>query len=307
MSNAASRLDVELEALRAALRAGDRALAAVRLRAIDEALSEITNPLVRGLAYANVQAELGHPEKAVRVVEDLLEVMGDEPLAHHHLGRHRRAAGDIEGAVAAFARSCELDPMRTTTWLELGTLLDERGDPETAIDCYREALRRAPTDFDVWRNLGNSLAALERFDEAIAAYATALGERPSDRTVLLLHAAAHQAKGDIEQANAVTPAELQHALGEVVEVRNDDGAPAMACRFRAPNEQRDHHRRAAETLLAEARRDLPTEREATSRPPWFLVRQADLVLVCDRDPRRPHHPNRFFDASDLVSRRAAGD
>jgi tetratricopeptide (TPR) repeat protein len=305
MTSAVSRVDEELEALRAALRAGDRAAVQERLQAIEGALAQVANPLVRGLAYAGVQAELGHADVAIAVVEELLAVMGDDALLHQHLGRHRRQAGDRDGAIAALARSCELDPMRTESWLELGTLLDEHGAPSSAIACYREALRQSPTDFDVWRNLGNSLAALGRFEEAIAAYDTAAIHRPKDRMVLLLRAAAHQATGAIEKANAITPPALKDEIGEVIEVRDDSAPQVLGCRFRSRPEHRDEHRAAASRLLAEARRDLSTLGElghAESRPRWFFVRQANLVLVCDRDPLRPDHPHRFFDASELVRR-----
>jgi tetratricopeptide (TPR) repeat protein len=305
---AASQLDDELEALRAAVERGDRGAASEHLRAIDVSLAKISSPIVRGLAYAGVQAQLRHPEVAVTVLEDLLHLIGDDPLIHHQLGCHRRQAGDHDGAITAFARACELDPTRTQAWLDLGIVLDERAQPQASIDCYREALRRAPTDFDVWRNLGNALAALQRFDEAIGAYDTALSQRPDDRTVLLLRAAAHQATGNIERANALTPVDLRDSMGEVVEVLDLAGAQVIGCRFRSPAQHRELRLRAASTLLGAVRRELASTDEGDEVPDvsrrsgWFLVRRADLVLVCDRDPQRPDHPNRFFDASEIVSR-----
>lgn len=305
MSSAASDFDAELAALRAAVSSGDRSGAAKHLRAIDTALAGISSPVVRGLAYARVQAEIGHADVAVTVLEDLLELIGDDALIYHQLGCHRRQAADAQGALAAFAKACELDPTRLEAWLSLGTLLDERGEPEVAIDCYREALRRDPMDFDVWRNLGNSLAALERFDEAVAAYDSASSRRPDDRTVTLLRAAAHQAKGEIDRANALTPSELQASVGEVVEMLDTSGEPVIACRFRSVPAQREAQERAAAAVLGQVRQELATMDElvhTASRSRWFLVRQGAVVLVCDRDPARPDHPNRFFDASELVLR-----
>src|SRR5690606_20502265 len=62
MSSAASDFDAELAALRAAVSSGDRSGAAKHLRAIDTALAGISSPVVRGLAYARVQAEIGHAD-----------------------------------------------------------------------------------------------------------------------------------------------------------------------------------------------------------------------------------------------------
>jgi tetratricopeptide (TPR) repeat protein len=298
-TSAASKLDAELAAVQEALKRGDRVAASVHLRAVDAALSGIANPVVRGLAYANVQAELGKATVAVSVVEDLLEVMGDDAFTYHQLGVYRRQAGDLDGALAALARACEVDPARTEAWLDLGILLDQRALPERSIDCYREALRRAPMDVDVWRNLGNSLAALQRFEEAIAAYETVLAQRPDDRTVLLLRAAAHQAMGDVERANALTPVDLRGSIGAVVQVLDQTEPQAFGCRFRSPPEQHERRVHAASILLQTVRRAQGVPGE--DRPAWVLVAQGDLVLVCDRDPRRPDHPNRFFDASELVA------
>lgn len=303
MASDPPHLDAQIEELRRALRNGDRHGVQRRLETIEATLSSIGNPLVRGVSYAEVQAALGKPSEAASVLEDLLGVMGDDPVAHYQLGCYRQQAGDLQGAMRAFARAAELDPGRLEAWLNLGTLLDTCGEAAAAMEAYRQALRHAPMDLDVWRNLGNALAALQRFDEAISAYETALGQRPGDRTLVLLRAAAHQAKGDVERANALTPDGLRAEFGAVIEVTDEIGGRALACRFRSPDVDREARCRAARSLLSAAREEvarLDSSAYPVDRTGSVLVRHGSTVLLCDRDPVRPDHPHRFFDASQIV-------
>lgn len=294
-----------MQQLRQALSARQTHEAARHLEAIDGLLQTIDNPLVRGVSFASLQSILGKPDKGIEVLQDLLEVTGDDFLIQYQLGHLRREASDPDGAIRAFARAAELAPRRIEAWLELGILLDERGEPAAALDAHRQALRIDPLNLDVWRNMGNALAAQERFDEAISAYETALGQHPGERTLVLLRAGAHQAQGDVERANALTPAKLTEELGEVHEVVEPSSSIQLTCRFRAVRSKEAAAEAAARTLLSRA---------ATRHEDWqghetfaldeasFIVVRGDVALVCDRDVRRPNHPNRFFDASAAVHR-----
>jgi tetratricopeptide (TPR) repeat protein len=294
-------LDAEIAALRAAVDARDEADAAERLAVIERALGRL-NPLLRGMTYAHVQAVLGRPERAAAVLEDLLELMPEDGMIHHQLGCYRRAARDDEGALAAFTRATELDATRVDAWLERGTLLDARGEPQRAIEAYRQVILRAPAEVDGWRNLGNSLAALACFDQAIEAYRTALRLAPGDETLAFLQASAHQAKGDLEAANAGLPAAVRERVGQVAEVRVQALGLELRCRFHAPPERLEARRSAAEALLHAVAPELTAAPETLF--PWprgrsFVVRQEAWLLVCDRDAVRPG-PHRFFDATETV-------
>lgn len=296
-----SDLDAEISALAAAVAAHDGAAIAAQLAIVERALERM-NPLVRGMTYAHVQSVLGRPEHAAAVLEDLLELMPADGMIHYQLGCYRRAAHDPEGALAAFTRATELDASRIDAWLERGTLLDARGEPQRAIEAYRHAILRAPAEVDAWRNLGNSLAALECFDQAIEAYRTALRLAPGDDTLAFLQASAHKAQGRLEAANAGLPAGLRERLGEVVEVRVQAHALDLRCRFHARPHELEARRSAAGRLLHEVAQELASAPETTfprSRQGAFVVRQAEWLLVCDRDAVRPG-PHRFFDASETI-------
>jgi tetratricopeptide (TPR) repeat protein len=296
-------LDAEIAALAAAVAARDEAAVGARLAIVERALQRMS-PLVRGMTYAHVQSVLGRPERAVAVVEDLLELMPDDGMIHYQLGCYRRAAHDDDGALAAFTRATELDASRVAAWLERGTLHDARGEPQQAIEAYRHAILRAPAEVDGWRNLGNSLAALACFDQALEAYRTALRLAPGDEAIAFLLASAHQAKGDVAAANACLPAALRERVGEAVEVRVEAHGLDVRCRFHATPQRVAARRGAAEALLHATARELAAAPETTL--PWarrgaFVVRQETWLLVCDRDAVRSG-PHRFFDATDTVER-----
>lgn len=294
-------LDAEIAALRAAVDAHDVADVAERLATIERALERMS-PLLRGMTYAHVQSVLGRPERAAAVLEDLVALMPTDGMIHHQLGCYRRAARDDEGALAAFTRATELDASRLDAWLERGSLLDARGEPERAIEAYRQVILRAPTEVDGWRNLGNSLAALACFDQAIEAYRTALRLAPGDDTLAFLLASAHQAKGELEAANASLPATLRERVGRVAEVRVETHGLDLRCRFHAREEQTEARRAAAEVVLLAVAGALAEAAGTTF--PWcwkgsFVVQQEAWLLVCDRDAVRPG-PHRFLDASETV-------
>ena len=294
-------LDVEIAALARAVAAHDGAAVATQLAIVEKALERM-NPLLRGVTYAHVQAVLGQPERAAAVLEDLIELMPADGMIHYQLGCYRRAARDDDGALAAFTRATELDPSRIDAWLERGTLLDAKGEPQRAIETYRQVILRAPAEVDGWRNLGNSLAALACFDQALEAYRTALRLAPGDETLAFLQASAHQAKGDLEAANAGMPDAVRERVGQVAEVRVQAHGLDLRCRFHAPPERLEARRSAAETVLHAVARELADRPKTTF--PWqrqasFVVQQEAWLLVCDRDAVRPG-PHRFFDATETV-------
>lgn len=299
-------LDATIDALRQAVGAGDRDAIAEHLAAIERRL-EAMNPLLRGMTYAHVKSVLGQPQEAVAVVEDLIELMPDDGRVYYQLGCYRREARDDDGALAAFTRATELDGAMVDAWIHRGVLLDARGEPQGAVEAYRHAILRAPTEVDAWRNLGNSLAAMGCFGEAIEAYRTATGLRPDDPTLGFLVASAHQAQGDLAQANAVLPAAMRDELGPAIEVVVSSAGVTVGCRLHARASREAVLRAAAERLLqgvGQALAEQDPRGWPVAREDSFVVRHQQRLLLCDVDPVRPGLPHRFFDATGVVGRAA---
>lgn len=98
--------------------------------------------------------------------------------AWNNLGNVRSAAGDTDGAVAAFERAIRLRPDLLAIYFNLAEVLaaaDRRG-PRQAL--LREAARRAPSDPHVQTELGLAEAAAQDFEAAERAYRAALRVNP---------------------------------------------------------------------------------------------------------------------------------
>lgn len=306
MAEAEAGVDEKLAVLLEAARLDDRPTVERTLEAIDRDMDGL-DPMRRGLVYARVQATLGRTAKAVEVLEDLVELAPEVGVIHHQLGRYRRKAGDVEGALAAFTRATELSPSVAPAWIERGVLLDAAGEHREAIASYRRAVLYGPEQPDAWRNLGNSLAALASFDEALEAYRTAAMLLPGDTTVAVLRASTRMAQGDLEAANAELSEQQRADLGEVVEVTAGevDGLP-LCCRFFAVAQRRAPLEEAARRLLETIAPEVGTAPSFPLRhDAAFVVERPGVRLVCDVDAVLPSRWHRFFDSTRLIERQAS--
>ena len=88
-------------------------------------------------------------------------IFEDRAEAYHAfvLGRSLEAAGDIDGAVAAYERAAELDPAASDIWAELAALYARRNRPDEAIAAGNAALERDPDNAEAHRTLGLVFAA----------------------------------------------------------------------------------------------------------------------------------------------------
>ena len=300
MSEPSSNLDALIAALEAAVQAGHAPSIARHLAAIDEAM-QADNPLVRATTYAHVKSVTGKPLEAAEVLEDIVHLVDGDATLHYQIGCYRRQGEDRDGALAAFCRATDRDGTHVDAWMARGTLLDDRGDPGAAIEAYRRAVLLSPADPDVWRNLGNSLAALTHFDQAIEAYRTGLSCAAGDETITFLLASALQAKGEIDRANAELPEAMRARLGRIGEVVHEREEATLVCRFHHTDAA---HQRSAREALGTVELDTvpaaPTSVAVCGRNA-FLVPHGAAVLLCDPDPVREGLPNRFFDATQLVT------
>jgi tetratricopeptide (TPR) repeat protein len=129
-------------------------------------------------------------------------------------GNERLASGDLQGALAAFARACEIEPFVCDHWRSRGHAQRLKGDAESAcasysraialaggsdlVDCltYRSVVLRSidpgralldaehaiqldPRVQPAWFNKGEALLKLGKVDEAIRAFTCALQLAPS--------------------------------------------------------------------------------------------------------------------------------
>ncbi len=99
-------------------------------------------------------------------------------LAHANLGLSRSAAGDEQGALAAYEAALGIDPRNGGMQRNAGNALVRLGRVDEAIPHYREALRLVPGDMLARFSLALALARLGEHEEAAAQLAEAVRRDP---------------------------------------------------------------------------------------------------------------------------------
>lgn len=108
-------------------------------------------------------------------------VAGD-PRAATYMASAEQAIreGDLEKALAEFARAIEINPNMTSAHLGMADIYRMRGDYSRAEAKYSRAAQLEPRNFDAQYFHGLMLHLLDRLPEAIQAYLRAIALRPND-------------------------------------------------------------------------------------------------------------------------------
>lgn len=88
--------------------------------------------------------------------------------------------GDLDRALAAFARAIEVNPRLTSAHMGMADIYRMRGDYARAEESYGQAAKLQPRSFDPQYYHGLMLHLLDRVAEAVQAYLRALAIRPDD-------------------------------------------------------------------------------------------------------------------------------
>lgn len=128
----------------------------------------------RALHYLGLIAQqTGHPQEAMRLLQQSIAIEPDDPRAHNHLGQVWIALKEREAALLCFEQAVQLDPRHADSLINLANAIHVR-DPERAIELYRRALDLAPNSADAAYNLANVLNKERDADAALALYERAL-------------------------------------------------------------------------------------------------------------------------------------
>lgn len=111
----------------------------------------------------------------------VLRVLEHDPEhgdSHYLLGRLRKNAGDVNGAISAYSDCARVSPDNPNVYISLGIALKSVGRLDEALLHLRRAVALQPQSAVAQLNLGNVLHGLDLPDEAIVAYVHALGVNP---------------------------------------------------------------------------------------------------------------------------------
>ena len=115
--------------------------------------------------------------------------------AHHRMGQ-------LDQAIAEYARVIVLDPRHVDAYNNLGVALRVQGQFAAAVACYRRALALRPESANMHSNMGNALRDLGRFEEAAAALRRAIRLAPEAIEYLYNLGLVHRDMGRSDRALA---------------------------------------------------------------------------------------------------------
>jgi tetratricopeptide (TPR) repeat protein len=101
-----------------------------------------------------------------------------DPSPHIAHGEERRAAGDLDGALDAFARAAAEAPSSALAHSKLGTVYVDLGRWDDAFTEFSKAAQMDPRYAPAHSNLGNVYRERGRLDEAVACYQRAIAVDP---------------------------------------------------------------------------------------------------------------------------------
>jgi tetratricopeptide (TPR) repeat protein len=116
--------------------------------------------LIAVLSVAAARAEAAPPAVPQAQLAPAPADMSGEAYAQFMLGRHLETADDIEGAITAFKRAAQLDPLAADVTAELAGLYMRQSRLDEAIAAGDQALKIAPVNREAHRVLGIVYATL---------------------------------------------------------------------------------------------------------------------------------------------------
>lgn len=115
------------------------------------------------------------------LLERVVAVRGDHPVALHNLGNVLMAAGDLENARRRFEAAARGNRNSAPPLVNAGTCLFRLGRVDEAAASFTAAIARDPDYFEAWANLAEARRQLGDREGAGTAYRRALELRPGDR------------------------------------------------------------------------------------------------------------------------------
>lgn len=161
-------------------------LAALRLREPARAIPHLQallaiqpEDLASRANLANALVETGDLAGAIEMASG-----SPEPGLARVEGYARQHTGDIEGAIAAYARALKSDSADLSSLNNLGNLYAATGRYDRAIACFERAVALAPGEVRTYRNLAEALRLADRGAARLKVMRDAQALAPDDRAVL---------------------------------------------------------------------------------------------------------------------------
>ncbi len=109
----------------------------------------------------------GDRERAITILEDLVQQAPDFASGYLLLARSHFELNQWEPAIASYKRVIELNPDVSIAYLDLGVAYAETGEIDLAKESFETALQMQPGDASIHYNIGTVFVRADRIDDAI--------------------------------------------------------------------------------------------------------------------------------------------
>ncbi len=152
-------------------------------------------------ASADEMADLGKPEKAIKVFQAAVEKAPDDSESWFNLGLAHYKAKSVGEAAKAMGKALELNPSSAKTHYWMGRIQMDQKKSSQAVASFERASEIDPTLTDAFARLGDAAFQAGEWDKAIATYRALLDKNPADvGAVYTQLGTAFLKKGDSTQA-----------------------------------------------------------------------------------------------------------
>jgi len=126
------------------------------------------------------RAKSGDIEEALRMFDQALEVVPENPVVNYNRGLAQQQAGSIEAAVVAYRAATEIQPQFTEAWINLSQALKLLGRFSQALEAAEQAVQLNPAEPSAWLAKGNALRGTHALGQAVDAYRRGVEVAPAD-------------------------------------------------------------------------------------------------------------------------------
>ena len=126
------------------------------------------------------RAKSGEIDEALRLFDQALEVVPENPVVNYNRGLAQQQAGSIEAAIVAYRAATEVLPDFTEAWINLSQALNLLSRCSEALEVAEKAVHINPNQPSAWLAKGNALRGLHALGQAADAFRSGVKLAPAD-------------------------------------------------------------------------------------------------------------------------------
>jgi tetratricopeptide (TPR) repeat protein len=154
-----SRYRAAQSATRLAVLVQSQPVALDAIRLYEESIFRVPNSHVIRLSFAKALIDFGNSEKAVEILMDSLDILGDSPASidsKFWLGIANANIGNVSAAYEIWSEVIAIDPSYIEAYQNLALIDEANGQTDVALERYSHVISLLENDLASWSNEGVS-------------------------------------------------------------------------------------------------------------------------------------------------------